>query len=72
MKGQKFNGSWCRQGEQPPTIPKDEKSPMTMLTVYWDKNGPISIEFTRNPVKINSDVYCQQLENLHSRLKVLH
>lgn len=37
-----------------------------MLTIFWDKKGPIKVDFADSKTRINSDYYCQLIKEVRS------
>ena len=61
---------WLRKGSTPPV--KAKSSPMQrkiMLTAFWDQQGIIHLDFLPDNETINSEYYCQVLEDVHHHLR---
>lgn len=61
---------WLPKGTSPPlkakTAPLQRK---IMMTAFWDEDGIIHIDFLPDGETINSDYYCQVLEDVHHHLR---
>lgn len=64
---------WVDRGSVPKCSPKPSLHPKKILiSVWWCQTGLIHYEFLKKGESITSDVYCNQLERMHQKLKVLH
>ena len=66
-KGQ--SKQWCRQGENPPVKAKQVSSmSKVMVTVFFDHEGVILIDFLDKGQTINSEYYCGLLRRMREQL----
>ena len=57
--------SWGKRNEPPPTTPKADLHPKTvMLCIWWDWKGVLFYELLLENQTINSNKYCSQLDQL--------
>lgn len=62
--------AYCEPGQPSPSISKPSLSlNKRMLCVWWDIRGPIHYELLKPNEKLNSERYCQQLDDLSKALK---
>jgi len=61
---------WIDADETPAKVPKVDLYPRkVMLCIWWDSEGVIYYELLPDNTTVNSDLYCQQLNNLACALK---
>lgn len=63
--------AYCEPGK---AVPSTSKPGLTinkrMLCIWWDIQGPIHYELLKPNEKLNSERYCQQLDDLNQAIKV--
>jgi len=64
------HNEWRSPGQEPGQTPrKDFRSKKAMLSVWWDRRGPIFWELLENGRTVDSDVYCRQLDATRRALR---
>ena len=62
--------AYCKSGKPAPSTFKPKLSlNKRMLCIWWDIRGPIHFELLKPYEKLNSERYCQQLDNLKTALQ---
>ena len=57
--------AYCKPGKPSPSISKPNLTlNKRMLCIWWDIRGPINYELLKPRKKLNSEKYCQQLDDL--------
>jgi histone-lysine N-methyltransferase SETMAR len=64
------HGEWRSPGQKPCRTPRNDfRAKKAMLCVWWDRRGPIFWELLEQGKTVDSDVYCEQLENTRRALR---
>jgi len=67
----KRKNQWLSPRERPIPTPKNGLHPKkTLLCVWWDYIGIIHFELMQPGQTITADVYCEQLDRLHEKLRL--
>ena len=62
--------AYCESGKPSPSTSKPNLTPnKRMLRIWWDIRGPIHYELLKPNEKLDSEKYCQQLDNLKSAVQ---
>lgn len=62
---------YCQPGKSAPSTPKSSLNiKKRMLCIWWDRKGPIHYELLKPDERINSEMYCRQLDDLNRELKI--
>jgi len=62
---------WLSEGQTPvPTAKAGLHPKKSLLCVWWDCRGVIMFEVLEEGQTVNADLYCEQLDKLHSKLKI--
>ena len=58
---------WCSVDESPQPEPRQKlHEEKTMLVLFFDHNGPLVIDFVPQKQRINSDYYCERLDDFNN------
>ena len=69
----KRSSQWLDKNESPKQFPKPPLHPKkVMLSVWWSTAGVIHYRFFNNGETVDSNVYCQELEEVHQKLALQH
>ena len=62
------SASWTFPGEKPALKLRSGTShkKCLMLTIFWDKKGPIKVDFAGSKQRINSEYYCQLIKEVRT------
>ena len=62
--------AYCEPGQPAPSTSKPSLSlNKRMLCIWWDTQGPVHYELLKPNERLNSEKYCQQLDDLSKALK---
>ena len=62
--------AYCEPGKPSPSTSKPNLTlNKRMLCIWWDIRGPIHYELLKPNEKLNSEKYCQQLDNLKTAVQ---
>jgi len=65
--------SWSRRDEAPQRQAKAEiHQKKVMLSMWWNWKGPVFYELLSKNKRINSDIYCEQLQKLSDAIAQKH
>lgn len=61
---------WARKGSQPPVkAHRDKHSKKIMMTIFFHRSGPLTIEFLEEGQTINADRYCATVQKVKADIQ---